>query len=586
MTAKCYRKQRPRIFLAGKSADNIQNQCGGWTMSWQGNSSEAQHAIVGGTTIREGLESIGGGSITFVQNGSGADPDEHDVAIVVVGETPYAEYEGDNDDLALDEEDKTTINNVKASGVRMVLVIVSGRPMIISDEIEDVDAVVAAWLPGTEGDGIAEVFFGDYDFSGTLSFSWPANMDQVLKGFVGDNPNVLFPFGFGLNYESVAATEAPTTTSPVASSNPSAAPTTSGTMVPTESLTTDSTNLPSSESSISDDEAPSVPGTPILTDLASTTVSFKWTGSTDDGAVVRYDIYDGVTLVGSATTNSFTATDLSPKTEYTFTVVALDAQKNESPASDPLQVATLIMMDNFHDEDNVAEDNWGLWFSTCDGTLSNGGSDLQYLAGFDGFGARLDYEVDSGEWGFCNLFLDFDDGSTVDLTLSNISGVQFELQGSEGSILSLQVGTPLPQDNWIYYMKNLKPTPSWTTVTVTFDELIAESGVPYTISEALQNAVTLVWEVSDVGHVGWFMIDNVDFTMTASSDDNGDEDNGGEDNGGEDNGGKDNGEDEDSEGVSGKDPADYGGTSRATSLSWALSIIISLSFGILQCCRL
>jgi beta-glucosidase len=222
-----------RIFLAGKSADNIQNQCGGWTMSWQGTSDEARHIIVGGTTIRQGLESLGTGSVTFVEDGSGADPNEHDVAIVVVGETPYAELEGYDDDLTLDDEDQTTINNVKASGVPMVLVIVSGRPMIVTDEIEGIDAVVAAWLPGTEGDGIAEVLFGDYGFTGTLSFSWPADMTQVWNGFIGDNPNVLFPFGFGLNYESVNATKTPTTPPPVSSPSPPAAPTTTGTAVPT-----------------------------------------------------------------------------------------------------------------------------------------------------------------------------------------------------------------------------------------------------------------------------------------------------------------------------------------------------------------
>jgi hypothetical protein len=141
--------------------------------------------------------------------------------------------------LTLDDEDKTTINNVKASGVPMVLVIVSGRPMIVTDEIEGIDAVVAAWLPGTEGDGIAEVLFGDYGFTGMLSFSWPADMTQVWNGFIGDNPNVLFPFGFGLNYESVKATEAPTTIPPVSSPGSPAAPMTSGTTVATTESPTD-----------------------------------------------------------------------------------------------------------------------------------------------------------------------------------------------------------------------------------------------------------------------------------------------------------------------------------------------------------
>lgn len=278
--------------------------------------------------------------------------------------------------------------------------------------------------------------------------------------------------------------------------------------------------------------------------MAATTVSFKWQGSTDNVAVIRYDIYDGATLVGNATTNSFTATDLTPNSEYSFTVVAMDAAENESPSSDPLEVVTLVQVDDFDDKDEVAEDKWGLWIASCDGTLSNGGSSLQYLPGFDGSGARLDYEVDGGEWGYCNLFLDFDGGASIDLTMSNVTGIQFNLQGSEGSTVALQLGTPLAEYNSIYYKYNLKPTPAWKTITVTFDQFVAEEGVPYTLSEALESATTLVWEVSQVGRVGWFMLDNVDFRTTASN------------------------------------PEDA--TSGATGLSLIVSIIISLSVGILQ----
>lgn len=320
------------------------------------------------------------------------------------------------------------------------------------------------------------------------------------------------------------------TKSPTASENEGTAmPSASAeTAMPTDVLT----DSPSLAPTIFDDESPSKPGTPILIkgQKAATTVSFKWTGSMDNVAVTRYDIYDGPTLVGNATTNSFTATDLAPNEEHSFTVVALDASKNESPASNPLVVHTLILVDDFDDEDNVAEDNWGLWLASCDGTLSNGGSSLQYLEGVgssygdSSFGARLDYEIDGGEWGFCNLFLDFDETrykegtSAVDLTMSNVTGVQFQLQGSEGSTVSLQLGTPLAEYNWIYYRYDLTPSPDdWETVTVNFGEFVAEEGVPYTISDALKSATTLVWEVSQVGRVGWFMLDNVDFTTTASN---------------------------------------------------------------------
>jgi hypothetical protein len=234
-------------------------------------------------------------------------------------------------------------------------------------------------------------------------------------------------------------------------------------------------------------------------------------------------------LIGNATKNRYTATGLVPSKDYAFTVVALDAADNESPSSSPLEVHTTVLVDNFDDNDNVAEDSWGLWFATCNGTLMNGGSSIQYLGGYDwGYnpdgsnssGARLDYEVDGGEWGFCNLFLEFNEArytnDGVDLTASNITGVQFQMEGSEGSTVSLQLGTPLADWNWIYYKYELRPSPGWKTIKVNFGDFVAEDEVPYSISDALASATTLVWEVSQVGRVGWFMIDNVDFTTTES----------------------------------------------------------------------
>lgn len=323
---------------------------------------------------------------------------------------------------------------------------------------------------------------------------------------------------------------APSTTS-VTTNSPTVATADAETPMPsTFAKTPVPTDLPSLAPAIFDDESPSKPGTPILTGQpASTTVSFRWVGSTDNVAVARYDIYDGPTLVGNTTTNSFTATNLSPNEQHSFTIVALDDSENESPASDSLVVHTLIQVDDFDDKDNVAEDNWGLWLSSCDGTLSNGGSSLQYLEGVgssyddSSFGARLDYEVDGGEWGFCNLFLDLNEARykegtfAVDLTMSNVTGIQFQLKGSEGSTVSLQLGTPLAEYNWIYYRYDLEPTSDWQTVSISFGEFIAEEGVPYTILNALESATTLVWEVSQVGRVGWFMIDNVDFMTSASN---------------------------------------------------------------------
>jgi len=187
------------VFVAGSSADSLTNQCGGWTMGWQGMPSESSTS---GTTILEGIQSLSTGSVTFSENGSGAAG--HDVAIVVVGEEPYAEFFGDNDDLHLSPTDISTINTVRDSGTPYVIVLVSGRPMIITDEIGDADVFVAAWLPGTEGDGVAEVLFGDYGFTGQLSYSWPREMSQIPINIGDSNYDPLFPYGYGLGLGSPA----------------------------------------------------------------------------------------------------------------------------------------------------------------------------------------------------------------------------------------------------------------------------------------------------------------------------------------------------------------------------------------------
>lgn len=532
-----------RIFLAGKTADNIQNQCGGWTMSWQGNTGLPRHQIVGGTTIRDGLESVATNAVTFNELGIGADPKNHDVAIVVVGELPYAEYEGDRDTLALNSTDQAAIANVQASGVPMILVVVSGRPMIITNEIKGVDTAVAAWLPGTEGDGIAEVLFGDYDFSGRLSFSWPANMAQITNGFVGDNKNVLFPFGYGLTYQDQSPTTttvaSPTATesqapsdgvntvapSPMPSeapddSEPTALPTTSPTQEPTEpgdTTASPTTMSPSSSGGSLDAGVPTIPGTPVLSELTSTTVHFTWIASFDNVAVTQYDVYDGTQLVESTTSPSFAADDLKPNTAHSYTVVALDAAGNESPASDPLNIVTPLLVDDFDDGDNQAQDDWGQWRSAFDGTASDGMCTFETkVSGYEGLGARVVYSIDTGEWGFCNMYLDFDDGNTVDLTQSDITGVQFRMQGSPGTSFYLQLGTTLAEFNWKYYKYKLEPTDAWTVVTVLFDDFESDEGIPYTHPQAKQLATSLVWENSNVGQGGWFSIDDVDFVTSAS----------------------------------------------------------------------
>ncbi len=136
--------------------------------------------------------------VTFAKDGSGAAG--ADIGVVVIGETPYAEMTGDRTDLALAPEDVAAIRAVKQQGIPVVAVLVSGRPMIIDQVIDQVDAFVAAWLPGTEGQGVADVLFGDYKPTGKLSHSWPRSMSDVPVNVGDPNYAPLFKYGYGLTY--------------------------------------------------------------------------------------------------------------------------------------------------------------------------------------------------------------------------------------------------------------------------------------------------------------------------------------------------------------------------------------------------
>jgi beta-glucosidase len=189
-------KSVARIHVAGKSADDIGNQCGGWTIDWQGRSGAVTS---GGTTVLAAIKNAAGPatSVTFSRDGSGAAGAS--VGIVVIGERPYAEGDGDRADLGLAPEDIAAIHTVKAAGVPVVTVLFSGRPMILGGTLDETDALLAAWLPGSEGAGIADVLFGAYKPTGKLSFAWPGSMGQVaVHG--GANYKPLFPYGFGLTY--------------------------------------------------------------------------------------------------------------------------------------------------------------------------------------------------------------------------------------------------------------------------------------------------------------------------------------------------------------------------------------------------
>jgi beta-glucosidase len=190
-------KRLKHIHVAGKSADDIGNQCGGWTISWQGKSGEN---TTGGTTILEAIkQSVSPETmVTFAKDGSGANG--ADLGIVVIGEIPYAEMIGDRKDLAIAEEDVAAVEAVKKAGIPVVVVLLSGRPMIVGKVIDKADAFVAAWLPGTEGHGVTDVLFGDFNFKGKLSFSWPRSMDQIPINVGDAKYDPLFKYGYGLQY--------------------------------------------------------------------------------------------------------------------------------------------------------------------------------------------------------------------------------------------------------------------------------------------------------------------------------------------------------------------------------------------------
>jgi beta-glucosidase len=190
-------KRAARIHVGGKSADDIGNQCGGWTIDWQGKTGAV---TTGGTTILKAIQKAASKStmVTFSKDGTGAAG--ADLGVVVIGETPYAEMLGDRTDLSISDEDVAAVENMKKAGIPVVVVLLSGRPMILDRVLDKCDALVAAWLPGTEGDGVADVLFGAYKPTGKLSVSWPRSMGQIPINFGDASYDPLFPYGFGLSY--------------------------------------------------------------------------------------------------------------------------------------------------------------------------------------------------------------------------------------------------------------------------------------------------------------------------------------------------------------------------------------------------
>lgn len=195
-----------RILVAGTHADNLGYQCGGWTIEWQGLSG---NNLTTGTTILTAIKDTVDPSTQVVFN-ENPDPalinsEDFAYAIVVVGEQPYAETNGDNLNLTLPAPGPDIIKNV-CSHIKCVVVVISGRPLVIEPYLESMDALVAAWLPGTEGQGVADVLFGDYGFTGKLARTWFKRVDQLPMNFGDAHYDPLFPFEFGLTTQPIKQT--------------------------------------------------------------------------------------------------------------------------------------------------------------------------------------------------------------------------------------------------------------------------------------------------------------------------------------------------------------------------------------------
>jgi beta-glucosidase len=200
------------VYVAGSNANSIGNQAGGWTLTWQGGSTTQ----IPGTTILDGIRELTGGTVTHSPDAS-APIGPRDAGIVVVGETPYSEgfgdvngplwaYDpGDNNvprpvkDMMLSAADQAAVDKVCAAAASCAVVVVSGRPLIIDeDRLSRIDSLVAAWLPGSEGAGVADTLFGRRPFTGKLPVTWPRTLAQEPINVGDRNYDPLYPYGYGL----------------------------------------------------------------------------------------------------------------------------------------------------------------------------------------------------------------------------------------------------------------------------------------------------------------------------------------------------------------------------------------------------
>jgi beta-glucosidase len=216
---------RAKILVAGDAADDIGTQAGGWTIDWQGDHNRNAD-FPGATSIFGGIQAAvttAGGSVSLSRDGKFTG--KPDAAIVVFGEGPYAEFEGDRENLDFSATDKrplALLRRLRVEGIPTVAIFLSGRPLWVNPEINASDAFVAAWLPGSEGEGIADVLFrsggpNHFDFTGRLAFSWPRTAMPVSFDDRGNVSGALYARGWGLDYGSKAD-------SPPLSENPGLVP--------------------------------------------------------------------------------------------------------------------------------------------------------------------------------------------------------------------------------------------------------------------------------------------------------------------------------------------------------------------------
>jgi beta-glucosidase len=203
-------KETPAIFIAGEGANDLGLQSGGWTLEWQGKKGNDNE----GSTIFSGIRAAADSAVQVLYNrdadfsefkDSDGGPLIADVGIVVLAEPPYAEGVGDQADISLNDSEINLLTETKKQSKRLVVILISGRPRVITEQLPLADAWVAAWLPGTEGGGIADVLFGIYPFTGKLSYSWPRSNEQLPININNSADKTgcdapLFPFGYGLTY--------------------------------------------------------------------------------------------------------------------------------------------------------------------------------------------------------------------------------------------------------------------------------------------------------------------------------------------------------------------------------------------------